>query len=81
MDEESDGSLQEAHQSRRARRRVSSNSDAPLIRRSRFAVLTESDDESEPLIRAAIPSRNEDVVNSPSIFRCSGCAFGTVGHN
>ena len=44
VDEESDvvgvshGSLQEVHQSRKARRRVSSNSDAPLIRRSRFAV-------------------------------------------
>ena len=37
-----------------------------LIRRSRFAVLTESDDESdeEPLIRVAIPSRNEDDVNT-----------------
>ena len=72
VDEESDvvgvshGSLQEVHQSRRARRRVSSNSDAPLIRRSRFAVLTESGDESdeEPLIRVVIPSRNEDDVNT-----------------
>ena len=89
VDEENDvvgvphGSLQEVHQSRRARRRVSSNSDAPLIRRSRFAVLTESDDESdeEPLIRAAIPSRNEDDVNTVPASSGSGWSFRTAGHD
>ena len=48
------------------RRCTNPRGEAPLIRRSRFAVLTESDDESdeEPLIRVAIPSRNEDDVNT-----------------
>ena len=52
--------------SRRGRRRVSSDSDVPLVRGSRFAVLTESDDESngEPLIRPTGQTRNEDDVNT-----------------
>ena len=55
---------------RRGRRRVSSDSDVPLVRGSRFAVLTESDDESDPLIRPTGQTRNEDDVNTvPSIFK------------
>ena len=56
-------SHQEVQRSRRGRRGVSSNSDVALVRGgSRFAVLTESDDESdeEPLIRPAGQTRNED---------------------
>ena len=73
LDEDSDVvdvthvSHQEVHRSRRARRRVSSNSDVPLVTRgSRFAVLTESDDESdgEPSIHPAGQTRNEDDVNT-----------------
>ena len=51
---------------RRCRRRVSSDSDVPLVRDSRFAVLTESDDQSdiEPLICPAGQTRDEDDVNT-----------------
>ena len=53
------------HSSRRGRRRVSSDSDdVPLVRGSRFTVLTGSDDESdgEPLIRPTGHTRTEDDV-------------------
>ena len=65
-----------SQRSRRGRRRVSSDSDVPLVRGSRFAVLTESDDESdgEPLIRPTGQTKNED--DSPSIFRCCCRTFG-----
>ena len=59
VDEDSD-----AQRSRRGGRRVSSDSDVPLVRGSRFAVLTESDDESDPLIRPTGQTRNEDDVNT-----------------
>ena len=48
----------------RGRRRVSSDSDVPLVRGSRFAVLTESDCENDPLIRPTGQTRNEDDVNT-----------------
>ena len=54
VDEDSDVAdvTQVLQRPRRGRRRVSSDSDVPLVRGSRFAVLTESDDQSniEPLI-------------------------------
>ena len=67
VDEVSDvAATQVLHRPRRVGRRVSSDSDVPLVRGSRFAVLTESDElsDNEPLMCPAGQTRDEDDINT-----------------
>ena len=79
MDEDSDvlDVLHVSQRSSRRRRRVSSDSDVPLVRGSSFSVLTESDDESDPLIRPTGQTRNEDDVFT--VPASSGAVAAHVG--
>ena len=81
VDEDSDVAdvTQVLQRPRRGGRRVSSDSDVPLVRGSRFAVLTESDDQSdiEPLMCPAGQTRDEDDVNT--VPASSGAVAAQLG--
>ena len=81
VDEDSDvaDATQVLQRPRRGGRRVSSDSDVPLVMGSRFAVLTESDDQSdiEPLMCPAGQTRDEDDVNT--VPASSGAVAAQLG--